>query len=636
MWTIVLSMKIKMFLKLNTVCMYRIWVLLFVPLCVGVGVPATLFAANASLSIVPATGVYPIGEQFTFDVRINTGDAVIGTADATISYDPQDVSYVSVSGEGSVFSRISADSDSAYGKVSISGFIERGQEGYQGSNGLVARLTFIPLRNVATQFHFASGSATPPITLGASVADLANILSSLHVANYTFIPKESAPAGISFTSFASAVEEFEITPLPIPETEWFGTTTVKLSWTLPSGVTEMRTLVSDSKDSTPTEAYPTPVNSVTLTDIPEGKNFFLLQFKSNDTWGSVITYPLNVDVSDPSYVLIREAEREDPADPRVSFIIESSDTFSGIGAYEIGIDGETAEVWDRPEDGIYHPVGLTPGEHVLTATAVDLAGNSTSTDLLFLVKSLEAPILKNESVPERVLTGDTITVQGTSYPDADVVVFISHNEGEAVEKTVSTDAIGNFTVTITDAAKAGKYTLWFTVTDKRGAKSPNSVKRSINVTQPSIILFGSTAVTYLSIIVPLIGLILLLVLTLWLGYSWLSGYRRRVKRETGDAYHVARTEFKKLRKELVRQIGMLEKANQSRELTREEMRIFDELSKRLDKIEQHITDEIEDIENVQYEEEPIERTRDIEGSFESYRKKVKGEPLGEGTHTVRL
>ena len=606
---------------------------ILIPIFLWMGMPAAVLADNASLSIVPAAGVYPIGEPFTIEVHIDTGGAIIGTTDATISYDPEDVSYVSVSGERSVFSRISADSTSSYGKVSVSGFIERGQEGFRGNNGLVAQLTFVPLRNVATQFHFASGSATPPITLGASVADLANILSGLHVANYTFIPKESVVAGVPF---ASAQETFEITPLPIPDTEWFGTTSVKLSWTLPSGATEMRTLVSEKKDATPTKVYPTLLNSATLSSIPEGKNYFLLQFKIKDSWGSVITYPLNVDVSPPSFVLIREAEREDAADPRVGFVIDSSDIFSGIGKYEVSIDGEATQIWERPENGIYNPTGLTPGEHILTVKAYDLVGNSTSTDLLFLVKSLESPILKNESVPERVLTGDTITIQGVSYPDAEVTVYISHNEDEATEKITSTDAEGNFTVIITDAAKAGKYTLWFTVTDKRGAKSPNSVKRSIEVTQPSIILFGTTAVTYLSILVPLIGLILLLVLTLWLGYSWLRGYRHRVQKETGDAYHVARDEFKKLRKELTNQIGMLEKANQSRELTREEMRIFDDLSKRLNKIERHITDEIEDIETVQCKEEPVLRMRTVEGSFETYRNKIKGESVGEGTHTVRL
>jgi hypothetical protein len=102
-------------------------------------------------------------------------------------------------------------------------------------------------------------------------------------------------------------------------------------------------------------------------------------------------------------------------------------------------------------------------------------------------------------------------------------------------------------------------------------------------------------VTYLSVIVPLVALILLLCLVLWLGYVWMRGYRTRVSRETGDAYTVVGEEFTALREELVKEIGALEKANQSRELTREEMRIFHDLSRRLDLIERHIAAEIEDI-----------------------------------------
>lgn len=612
-----------------------LFVSIYILFCASL-VPTVSHAQDASLSISPATGVYPIGEPFTIEIHIDTGGSVIGTADATIVYDPQDVTYVAVSSDGSVFSRISEDAQSSYGKVSISGLIEYGQPGFNGSNGLVARLTFLPLKNVATQFHFASGSATPPLQLGASVASLSNILSSLHVATYTFIPKESVTAGVPF---AYAEGDFEITPLPVPAGDWFGTTSIKLSWTVPSGATAMRTLVSANKDDTPSKEYATPQTSVTVTGVPEGANYFLLQFMFNGEWGSIIKYPLNVDVSDPSYVLIKEADRADESDPRVGFIIESTDTFSGVERYEVSIDDDPATPWERPENGIYRPVGLTPGEHILSAYAYDRVGNSTSTDILFLVKSLDAPILKNESVPTRVLTGDTITIRGSSYPDAEVTVYISHNDGEATQRVVTTDTNGDFVATITEAAKSGKYTLWFSVKDTRGAVSPNSVKRSIEVTQPSIILFGTTAVTYLSIIVPLIGLILLLALILWLGYTWMRGYRTRVQHETGEAYAVARNEFKNLRKELITQIGMLEKANQSRELTREEMRIFNDLSKRLDKIERHITEEIEDIEAVQYEEDESAGEHRVEGSFEKYKSKVKASeqvPMHDGMHTLRL
>jgi len=279
---------------------------------------------------------------------------------------------------------------------------------------------------------------------------------------------------------------------------------------------------------------------------------------------------------------------------------------------------------------------LTPGEHVLTVTAFDNAGNSTSTDTIFLVRSLEPPILDTSSIPDRVLTGDTVTVRGTSYPNAEITVYVSINDGEASEKQVRSDESGNFVATITEGARSGKYTLWFSVMDDRGAVSPNSIKRSIEVSQPYIMLFGSIAVTYLSVIVPLVALILLLGLVLWLGFTWIRGYRNRVRRETNEAYQATREEFDRLRAELIEQIGMLEKANQSRELTKEEMRIFTELSKRLDKMERHIVQEIEDVEMIEEERQEVKRIRVVEGSLERYRNKTHSGQITEDSHTIRL
>jgi hypothetical protein len=222
-----------------------------------------------------------------------------------------------------------------------------------------------------------------------------------------------------------------------------------------------------------------------------------------------------------------------------------------------------------------------------------------------------------------VLTGDTVSVRGMTYPNSDVTVFISHNDGEAKEKKVKSDDSGAFVVTIAEKAKAGKYTLWFTVTNSNGATSPPSIKRSIEVKQPFIMLFGSVAVTYMSVIVPLVALIFLLGLVLWLVYTWIKTYRKRVKLETGEAYAATQKEFEALRKELKKQIGVLEKANQSRKLTREEMRIFTDLSKRLDKIERHIKQEIDDIEDVEDENVSLSRERDVKGSLERYKNKIK-------------
>jgi hypothetical protein len=602
--------------------------------CMGVPV----FASDASLFLEPRTGVFPIGEEFPVTVRIDTGDTSIGSADVTVGYDPGDLTFVSYSTEGSIFSSIIKDEDSStYGRVRLQGIVSTTRGPFTGREGLFVTLTFRPVRNTATQVWFAEGSATP---LVASVGQLAsNILSApLQSATYTLVPKEVVPAAVGVLGVAQAEGAFEITPLPVPTDEWFGTSTVKLSWTIPQGATEMKTGVSTDPMGVPTKIYQVPVSSVTTETLPEGSNYFHLQFKLGENWGSVTHFPLKVDKTPPEYITVSEAPRDDPADPRLVFVIDAGDAHSGIGRYEIGTDGAPVEAWERPEDGKYRPEGLEPGEHTLTIVAYNKAGVSTTTDTVFLIRSIESPTLT--SIPDRVLTGDTITVQGTTYPRAQVTVFTAHNDGEAIEKVVQSDESGAFTAMVTEGARAGKYTVWFSATDERGAVSPLSIKRSVEVSQPFIMLFGSVAVTYLSVIVPLVALILLLGLVVWLGFSWVRGYRARVRRETGEAYGVVREEFEDLRADLIKQIGTLEKANQSRELTREEMRIFHDLSRRLDSIERHIAEEIDDIEPVPQSKGSVGKvTHGVLAKYQkgtSHDSQAPRERHADNAHTVRI
>jgi len=270
--------------------------------------PCEMFAEGASLYLSPDSGMYSVGDNFTVDIKIDTGGEGVGTADVTIVYDPNDVSFVSVSDEGSVFGTIVVDSTRKEGEVDISGFVGRGGESFVGTDGLFAHVSFLPKRNVASQFYFSKGAMTPPFltaSVGTLISDVLSDL-SLRTATYTFVPKETLPATVLY---ASAAEEFEITPLPVPSTEWFATTSVKLSWTLPEGVTEMRTTVSDDLGDTPSKLYPIPVSSVELNELEEGTSYFLLQFSRSGEWGGVIQYPLKVDLTSPEYIVVREAER---------------------------------------------------------------------------------------------------------------------------------------------------------------------------------------------------------------------------------------------------------------------------------------------------------------------------------------
>jgi hypothetical protein len=590
-------------------------------LCVWMCGTQVTYATQPSLYLTPATAVLPIGEPFVVEVRIDTDGGVVGTADAVVAYEPDDLSFVSFTSEGSVFSRILVDDTTNEGRVEVSGFVERNSPAYQGEDGLLVQLTFMPLRNVATQVRFARAAATPPLSLTASVGDLANILTELRSATYTLVPRETLPAQTLATTQASAQGPSDVSFEPSPNKEgWIATTSVKASWPLPKGVSAMRTEVSTSSTKTPSKTYQVPVTSSLFENLTDGEQYLLLQFAYDGVWDDTKAYPLRIDTTPPEEVLVEPVMLEDGRAGR-GYTITAKDMHSGVREYKLAVDGGESSVWERPSDGIFvAPTSVSAGEHVLTLRVEDVAGNATTTDFLFTVAVIESPILT--LAPERVLTGDTIVVEGTTYPNAEVTVYTSYNSADATQSLVRSRDDGTFIATVTDGARAGTYTVWFSVKDDTGAVSPMSLKRSVTVTQPVILLFGKQAVGYLSVIIPLVALILLLGLVLWLGYVYVRGYRGRVRRETQEAHDVVRGDFHALRENLVRQIGLLEKAQFSRELTREEMRIFTELSKQLDVIENHIAEEIEDIEYVREEERDAEEGAMVHNTLKKYQKSM--------------
>lgn len=608
---------------------------LLIALSLAIGTQ-TSYAADASLVFAPATGVYPIGATFDVTVRVNSPDEPVGTADATVAYNPDDLEFMSFSTEGSIFSSIiTAPDERRPGELKISGMMARNREPFIGNDGLFVTLTFRALRNRSTEVRFVQGGASAPLVAGVG-AVASNFLSTLGAATYTLVPKEVVPAQqATAIAFAEEVPGFEITPVPVPADEWFATTSVKLTWTLPEGIEAMRTGEGDSPTVEATKRYEVPVSSVTLNTLKEGVQYFALQLLYGDEWGPVVRFPIKVDLTEPATLLVREKDRSDAADPRVTLAIDAQDALSGIGAIDYKVDeGEAMRV--TLEGGLFEPEGLTAGEHTLTFIAYDRAGNSTSTSLTLKVATLEPPSVTE--VPKDVMVGNPIVLKGSTFPDATVQVHVSYNDGEAQMREVKSDLLGGFTVTATDAARAGAYTIWFTVKDARGAMSEPSFKYTVKANQPVILLFGSLALSYLSVIVPLVVLLLALIFGLVFIVNWWRRYRVSVRRETIDAERVVHREFDLLRKDLVRQLGYLEQARQYRELTREEMRLLKELGERLDLIEERIAAEIEDIEHVpeharRFPEDASDPTPSAPATARSTTRKIPIEGVG---HTVNL
>lgn len=602
---------------------------------------AVVHAAGASLFVDPATAVQVLGEPFTVELRVDTSGVEVATVDATVTYDPERIEFVSVSDTDSVFGTLLVDSTRAYGEIDLSALIQGADKPYAGTDGLVGTITFMPLEQTVTEVRIKQGSVRSALSLTASVATAQDLLSSMRSATYTLVPRETLPAQTTAALTLTDVTESGFSFEPPARDGWIATSSIRATWSLPKDVDAMRIGVSTSSSAVPAKLYPVPVSSSVLEGVEDGEQYLLVQYERNGVWDRPVAVPFKVDTTPPETLLVEPVLRDDGRVGK-GYTISATDEHSGVASYAIGLDGGELVVWERPDDGVYMPdVSISAGMHTLTVRVEDAMGNGTTSDTVLTLAAIASPVLV--SVPDRVLTGDPITVAGTTYPDSEVSVYVSFNGGDAREFTVRSDSSGNFTAEVTDAARAGTYTVWFSVVDTSGAESPLSLKRSVTVTQPFIMLFGSRAVSYLSVIVPLVALVALLALVLWLSFVYVRGYRARVKRETKEAYSVVGEEFDLLRRELVEQIGTLERAQLSRELTREEMRIFAELSRRLEAIEDRIAHEIADIERFEHDAPP-ERAVDHK-TLARYEDKVDGnktvrrspsEPITLPGHTVRI
>jgi len=127
----------------------------FIFLCIGIQLFPT-FSLASTLTLSPTTGVYTTGSTFTVRVVVNTNNASVNAADATLSFNPKELQVVSVSRASSIFSLWTTEptfSNSA-GTISFSG---GSPSGYTGSAGTVMSVTFRTLGAGSPRVNITSG-----------------------------------------------------------------------------------------------------------------------------------------------------------------------------------------------------------------------------------------------------------------------------------------------------------------------------------------------------------------------------------------------------------------------------------------------------------------------------------------------
>jgi len=547
-------------------------------------------AQAASLYLSPSTGTYEVGSNFSVKVKVNSGGQVINAAEATLTFNPAEISVVSISKTGSIFSLWTQDPTflNSVGNIVFSGGTPTP---FTGTSGTLITITFKAKIPGPTQIGFSSGSVLAADGKGT------NILNSMNGGVYTLKPRtilpsikdippeeEYIPLGISAAVPLAPVVYSSTHPDP---NKWYSNDDPEFSWKVPSDVTAVKLLIGHSPMAIPTVLYSPPISEKKLENLEDGVWYFHIRFKNKYGWGAILHRKVLIDTQPPRPFKIEIKEGKQTTNPRPTLVFETTDEMSGIDYYEIIIDGKSPLRTDKSEYKVPHQ---DLGKHIIIVKAVDKAGNETLAMTEIEILPIESPVITD--YPRELLPGNILSVKGTALPETTVVVSIEKDKEKVKIGKTKSDKEGKWTYIEVEPLEKGFYQIWAETIDSQGAKSRPSEKVRISVSPPAFIKIGKLAIDYLTTIITL--LILILVIVLGVAWSWqrIIERKKRLRKEVTEAEKALYRAFKALKKEVEEQVAKLDNKP---DLNAREKKICDELKEALKISEGFIGKEIKDI-----------------------------------------
>jgi hypothetical protein len=547
----------------------------------------TAFAA--SLSVTPNTGVYSSNSTFTARIAINTNNASINAAEGTLSFNPSELSVVSVNRSGSIFSLWVAEPtfSNSNGTISFSGGVPSGYTG----NGTIMNVTFKAKGSGAAKIQFSSGSVLANDGKGTDV------LTEMNGGTYTVQAVASNPVAeevvVEYVAPAYTPSVPKVTSTThTDQNTWHANKNAVLSWELQEGVTAVRTSLDKNPTAIPTKVYDTPIKTITLDQLDEGVSYFHVQFRNSEGWGKVTHYRLAVDTGKPTIPTLSVVE-PDATRPTRQLAIDVSDDTSKVTQFKVQVDETEAFAFSRPTSTSTIPLPvLLPGYHTVVVEAFDEAGNSSIGTISFSVSAFEKPVFTE--YPQEVSDQVIPVIKGTTKPRSDVEITLTRIDSAPSVYSVKSTDDGVFTFIPEGRFASGVYEITARASDEFGAQSEISDAIRIAVQQPGLIRFGSLAVSVLSVIIPLIALIVATIFGLLYMVRYIRGFRSRVKSESQEAFDMVHREFANLHTTLKEYQITLQESRKTKKLSRSETDMIEVLHQALlqsqRKVEKEITD----------------------------------------------
>jgi hypothetical protein len=187
------------------------------------------------------------------------------------------------------------------------------------------------------------------------------------------------------------------------------------------------------------------------------------------------------------------------------------------------------------------------------------------------------------------MRGDTLTIEGkTAYPDSPVQVFVELADGSRKKYEAVTGHDGDYSLKTDPITVSGKTNIWSKLVFSSGAESPESSKLAVVVSDTFIVNTSKSIIYSMSFVIPALGLLIILVVMVYLGWHRFLGLKRKVRRESLSIIDETHKAFVLLKEEISEQLKQLESLRNERELNKKEEKLFNSLKKNIDDIDRFI------------------------------------------------
>ncbi|MCP6718028.1 MAG: cohesin domain-containing protein [Patescibacteria group bacterium] len=548
-------------------------------LVLGVRISQAVEVKGSSLFLSPGSETFKLGDSFSVEVKIKTGDIPINSAQAVIHFPADTLEVLSISQDDSVFALWPEEPafSNSDGTISFAGGLPH--PGFQQIGNIIT-INFKGKKQGIVHIAFGEGKIL------ADDGEGTNVLLFLKEAKY-FIQQTTV---ISQSELETAPLQI-FSPTHVQQDEWYNNNDPYFQWVLTPDTTGVSFLLDQNSETIPDTKSEGLIQSKTYKGVADGVWYFHLRLENETEWTQSVHYRIQVDNLSPYPFEVTIDNKGDVTNPEPDLYFETDDDVSGISRYELKIgEGDFYNVLLAQINPFSMPFQV-PGSHRIIVRAVDRAGNSAQANTLVDIEPIETPVI---SVwPEKYIAGEEIFyLEGQALPEVKIIISLEKNGQNVKEWYSRSNQLGEWSFSTKELVQSGIYSLSAKVQDERGVFSNDSDVHKIEVSLSGISL-GIFTISFKSII-------LFLSLSLFLGFLFI-GY---LVYNVGQTKKTLRKETREVRKSVLRGFELLEKEVESQiemfdsrsGFNKKERKLYDDLREDFKIVQDFIGKEIEDIE----------------------------------------